>query len=360
MPDKVIMLGDIPVGIGMAPIILPDIDVFFNQDIDLAKEMIISLVGNGSKFIKAAVIHDPNIVLDDDTQELYYDHIAKRFVSERYRDLIERKVVPLDSYRILADLTHKLNAYLVLSVYDREGADFAVSAGAVALKIASSNITHKYLIDHVCDLGVPIIVDTGKASLEEISRAIGWIRAKDALSRIVIQHSPLAPPHDLKFHHLNMMKTLGEIFDVPFGLSDHHAGNEMMIAATALGACVLEKGVCPQNAGVDQDVAHAVPVNEFPTLLTECRNVFHALGTGMRFLDDIPVRRLDRMGLIAKVDLRVGSKISEKEVGFAWPPKGVGAEHWSEVEGYRLTRAVKSGHPINWSDIEAEDKTPRE
>lgn len=357
MPEEHIKLGNVPVGMGMPPVILPDIDVFFNQDIDLAKSMITSLVKSGSKFIKAAVIHDPNIVLDDDTQESYYDHVAKKLVSERYRDLIERKVISLDSYRILADLTRELNALLVLSVYDSEGADFAVDAGAVALKIASSNITHEYLINYVCDLGLPIILDTGKASLAEISRAMGWIRAKGSLSRAIIQHSPLAPPHDLKFHNLHMMRTLGEIFDVPFGLSDHHAGNEMMIAATALGACVLEKGVCPENAIADQDVAHAIPVSRFPDLLTECTNVFHALGGKMRFLDDIPVRRLDRMGLIAKVDLRPGSKITDKEIGFAWPSKGVGAEFWSVVEGCRLTRSIKKGQPVHWSDVRVENQT---
>ena len=72
----------------------------------------------------------------------------------------------------------------------------------------------------------------------------------------------------------------------------------MMIAATALGACVLEK--VARNAIADQDVAHAIPVSRFPDLLTECINVFHALRAGKcAFLMIFRVRRLDRMGLIA-------------------------------------------------------------
>ena len=50
------------------------------------------------------------------------------------------------------------------------------------------------------------------------------------------------------------------------------------------------------------------------------------------------------MGLIAKVDLRPGSKITDKEIGFAWPSKGVGAEFWSVAEGCRLTRSIKKGN----------------
>ena len=146
MPEEHIKLGNVPAGMGMPPVILPDIDVSFNQDIDLAKSMITSLVKSGSKFIKAVVIHDPNIVLDDDTQESYYDHVAKKLVSERYRDLIERKVISLDSYRILADLTRELNALLVLSVYDSEGADFAVDAGAVALKLPQATLLTNILL----------------------------------------------------------------------------------------------------------------------------------------------------------------------------------------------------------------------
>ena len=55
----------------------------------------------------------------------------------------------------------------------------------------------------------------------------------------------------------------------------------------SLGACVLEKVYAQKNAIADQDVAHAIPVSRFPDLLTECTNVFHALGGKMRFLDDI-------------------------------------------------------------------------
>ena len=116
MPEEHIKLGNVPVGMGMPPVILPDIDVFFNQDIDLAEINDHIFSKSGSKFIKAAVIHDPNIVLDDDTQGSYYDHVAKKLVGERYRDLIERKVTVSDGYAGIP-VCCELNALLVLEVY---------------------------------------------------------------------------------------------------------------------------------------------------------------------------------------------------------------------------------------------------
>ena len=41
-------------------------------------------------------------------------------------------------------------------------------------------------------------------------------------------------------------------------LSDHHHGTEMIIAATAMGAHIIEKGACPVGMENDQDVNHAM------------------------------------------------------------------------------------------------------
>jgi N,N'-diacetyllegionaminate synthase len=347
---KLIKLGEIPVGKGFPPVMLPDIDMFFNRDLELAKEIVRKLVGSGVKVIKGAVIHNAEIALDDGTQEVYYSSRTGS-IAENYRSLMERKVMTLEEHEELFKLCRSLGPELVLSVYDSCGASFAKDIGACALKVPSTNITHEQLIRFLGKLQIPVIIDTGKSTLEEIARAVQW--ARDAgINELILEHSPEAPPSSLANHNLRMITSLQKIFECPVGLSDHHAGDEMMFAAVALGASVLEKGVCADDQGVDQDVYHAMRVGEVAGILTKCENIFEALGGHMRYLQRDRPKPKARMGLIARKQLQSGSLINEENIDFAFPARGVPTEYWSLVQGWKIKSGIDQGRTINWEDLE--------
>ena len=342
-------IAGVPVGPDHPPIVLPDIGTFFNQDFALAESMIKSVSAAGCKFLKGEILHRADICLDDDTKETYYG-VKTGLVSERYRELVERKVVPLNVVKDQMALARSLKLDVVLSVYDIEGADFAAQQGAVAIKAASSNIAHEPLIRYIAALKLPMIIDTGKSTMEEIARAVQWARDAGA-ERLIVEHSPDAPPAPVAQHHLRMLKTLAQVFSCPVGLSDHHAGSEMMIAGAALGASILEKGVCPDGVPVDQDVTHALPLSQLSDLRVMCQNVHAALGSPMRTLKRDRAKPAARMGLVARCDLAAGDVISLATVDFAFPAKGIETEHWSIVDGWTVSGEIKAGTPIRWNDV---------
>jgi sialic acid synthase SpsE len=343
-------IGGIEIGDGCPPLLLADIGTFFNQDLSLAEHMVRGLKEAGCSLIKGEILHTADIVLDDETLETYFSP-ETGVVRERYRELVERKVVPLSDYARLFELCRQLGMPVVVSVYDIEGANFAHEIESAALKIASTNVVHRPLIEHAAGLGRPLLLDTGKSSFEEIVRAIQWARDAGAID-IVVEHSPDAPPAPVSEHHLRMLSTLKNVFDCPVGLSDHHDGNDMMIAAVALGAHVIEKGVCMDDAPLDQDVTHAIRLGEVAGLLRRCQSVYEGLGAAMRELPRGHVRPFARMGLVAGQNLRPGDVVSLQTVTFAWPAKGVPVEDWGAVVGWRIRRSVLIGAPIAWSDVE--------
>jgi sialic acid synthase SpsE len=347
---KTIYFGDIPVGSKVAPILLPDIDMFFNRDLAVAETVIKKLVSSKVNVIKGAVIHSAAIALDDGSLEAYYSPETGT-VTENYRGLMERKVMSLDEHEALFKLCRQLGPELVLSVYDLKGAAFAKDVGACALKIPSTNITHEPLIRALGRFGLPVLLDTGKSTLEEIARAVQWAQDGGA-SQLIIEHSPEAPPASLANHNLRMLSALQEAFDCPVGLSDHHAGDEMMFAAIALGACVIEKGVCADEQGFDQDVHHAMRVSDVEEIWGKCLNIHEALGSKMRYLERDRPKPTARMGLVALGDLKGGEAISLETVDFAFPAKGIPTEYWSLVEGWTLKHDKAAGKVIGWDDLE--------
>lgn len=336
------------------PLFLPDIGTYFNQDMQQAKAMIDGLVAAGVSTIKGEILNNANICLDASLSgnERYWGHKSGEHKEENYRELIERKVVSLEAYQQLFDYAQSKNVDIVVSVYDFEGADFAKKMGVVAIKIASSNITHQPLIEYVAKLNLPMIIDTGHSTLEEVARACNW--AQDAVDNsvdLLIEHSPKGPPAPVSEQNLRFMQTLGKALNVPYGLSDHHAGNEMLLAATAMGAVVLEKGVCPDNMGDEQDGGHAIALGEVASTLSKINMIADAMGNGIRHLPRNRDKYVSRMGLVAKTNLKPGDILSLDTIDFAFPAKGIKAEYWSEVEGAMVAQDLTAGQVIDWSAV---------
>lgn len=333
------------------PVVLGDIGTFFNQDITLATQLLEQAAAGGTRYIKGEILHDPEICLPTDATEHYLDQTAKQ-QQENYRALIERKVVSLTDYRKLFARCAHFHLGLVLSVYDTVGADFASEIGACALKIASTNVVHAPLIRHCAGLQLPLIIDSGKSSLSEVQQAIEWAREAGA-DRLLIEYSPPAPPAALEKHNLQILPDLQKMFGLPVGLSDHHHGEEMLYAATALGARLLEKGLCADNPNSDQDVYHALSVSRLPAVTRACHNIHAALGSAQAAYTPPAQRPTARMGLVAETDLQPGDQLGLNNVRFAFPTLGIPVEHWDQVAGSTVTQAIAANTPLEWNHVSA-------
>jgi sialic acid synthase SpsE len=148
------------------------------------------------------------------------------------------------------------------------------------------------------------------------------------------------------------MQTLGQAVGLPYGLSDHHGGDEMLLAATALGATVLEKGVCPDDMGDEQDGGHAMPISDVAEVLQRIHAIADGLGSGIRTLPRQRDKYISRMGLVARIDLQPGDELNLETVRFAFPALGVGTEYWSEVVGCSVKQSISAGEVLDWPAID--------
>lgn len=324
---------------------LPDIGTFFNNNISQALSLVDSLSESQIPVLKAEILHDIDICLNGDFQEHYYSSIDDRLIYENYRSLIERKIVSLDSYKRIFNHAKCRGMSIIVSVYDEIGASFAVSEGCIALKLASSNITNDRLIRYLSSVSLPIIIDTGHSTLEEIARTVNIFNDLGKYN-LVIQHSPLAPPAPVDQHNLLFMKTLSSSFGVPVGLSDHHITEEMLYAAVALGASVVEKGVCPDELGDEQDRAHALNISQARIVNYKINNIVQALGTGYRHLNRDRIKYRARMCIYACRNIAKGDLFSHENTDIAFPLDGVGSEFHDDLVGLVSLCDIPKGSPI--------------
>lgn len=341
------------------PVFLAEIGGFFGQDVELASSMIRQIIGVARQvshqpvILKTEILHDVEICLPGDVLETYASKDG-RVQQENYRALIERKAVPLHQYAKLLTLCRDAGMPFLVSVYDFLGADFAVEAGTCALKIASPNIVHVPLIRHCASKGVPLVIDTGRATLGEVQTAVDVAR-EAGCEDIVVEHSPDGHPALPKAHNLRIMQSYLQAFGLPVGISDHHVGLEMIYMSIALGATLIEKGVHVAPDDLDIDISHTMDMRDLAHILRSLNNCWLALGSPRRD-KRIPIEGVigtsQRQCLVARSTLNPGDCISLETVRFAFPRRGIAVEHWDIVAGWRVTRPISAGQPIRWSDVE--------
>ena len=348
-----LQIGSHLIGEHHPPVFWPDIDVYFQRDLNQAFHLIDNIAEAGGLFLKGAVLHKGSFCLKGARSISYYNKNTEKMVSEPFENVIDRHVVPLEMLHKVFSHASGAGLSLVLSVYDNEGLAFARDVGALAIKIPSSNITHRSLIEVVAESALPMVIDTGRSKFWEIERAVNWAREKGAGSRLIIQHSPPGPPADASRFHLRMMSHMSQVFSCPVGLSDHHSGLAMLPLAVALGASLVEKGLVFDDSKADIDVAHALPVSRLREALAMLDESWHALGETVRPDGEVPISAVDRMCIIAHREIAEGEVITRDAIDFAFPPVGIGAEEISCLLGATAKVSILRGEPIKWSDIES-------
>ncbi len=360
---RTFLIGPYEISPTAPPVFLAEIGGFFGQDYDLAHDMIGRIIAAGRQVprqplvLKTEILHDVEICLPGDTLETYASKDG-RVRRENYRALIERKVFPLEHYARLFDLCHRESNPFIVSVYDFAGADFAAESGAAALKIASSNLVHIPLIRHCAAKGRPLLMDTGRADIAEVHRAVATARAAGCPD-IVLQHSPDGHPALPKAHNLRILQTYQQAFGLPVSLSDHHVGIEILYMAVALGACVLEKGVHVAPDDLDIDISHTMGMKDLPRVLQTIHDCWLALGEPARDRNmriDGVIGTSQRQCLVAKRDLAPGDVISLDTVRFAFPCRGIPVEQWDIVNGWEIVSPITSGSPIQWADAKCRSR----
>ena len=108
------------------------------------------------------------------------------------------------------------------SPFDEGAVGLLERLGVPAFKIPSGEITNHGLLRRVAANGLPIVMSTGMATLEEIDAAVGQLG--EARSRLALLHCVSSYPADPADCNLRAMDALRARFEVPVGWSDHTDG----------------------------------------------------------------------------------------------------------------------------------------
>jgi sialic acid synthase SpsE len=194
----------------------------------------------------------------------------------------------------------------------------------------------------------PIIMSTGMASIIEIAEAVQVARDAGAKEIVLLKCTSAypAPPEDI---NLLTIPHLAQTFGVQTGLSDHTMGVGVSVAATALGATVIEKHFTLARSDGGVDSTFSLEPSELAQLVTETKNAHAALGKVSYLQGDLETSfKKYRRSLFFVRDIPAGQIITKDDVRALRPGDGLLPKCMNLVIGKTAKTAIIKGTPVSW------------
>lgn len=233
--------------------------------------------------------------------------------------------------------------------FDVEDVDLLVDLGVRRLKVPSGELTDLPLLRHVGRQGLPILLSTGMADLDEVRAAVDALEAAGAArAEITVLHCTSAYPAPVEDANLAALATLRDALGVAVGYSDHTAGIEVAVAAVALGATVVEKHLTLDRSASGPDHAASIEAEAFAQMTRMIRSVETALGDGVKAPrpSELAVRAVARRSLVARTPIAAGEVFTADNVAAKRPSGGLSPMAWDDVIGRTAPRALEADEMI--------------
>ena len=333
-----------PVGPNHPPYIIAEMSGNHNGELRRAFALMEAAKISGADAVKLQTYTADTMTIDCDGPGFIVE--AGPWKGRRLYELYQEAFTPWDWHEPLFAKGRELGISVFSSAFDASAVDFLNDLGTPAFKIASFEATDLPLIEKAASSGKPLIISTGMCSLAEIGEAVGSARRAGAAG-LVLLHCVSAYPAAPEDYDLRTIPHLAEAFGVLAGLSDHTLGIAASVAATALGACVIEKHFTLRRADGGVDSTFSLEPHELEALVENTRaahaalgKVDHALGEQER--DFLPYRR----SIYVVQDIAEAETLTADNVRVIRPAYGLLPKEYPNVLGRKAARSLKRGEPL--------------
>ena len=185
----------------------------------------------------------------------------------------------------------------------------------------------------------PVLLSTGMSTLDEITDALG-VLDDGGCPEVTILHCNTQYPTPYEDANLTAMIELYDQFGLPVGLSDHTPGWECDVAATVLGAQVIEKHFTLDKSLPGPDQKASLDPAEFKAMVDAVRHVEAALGDGHKHLtaSEAPNKAIARKSIVAAREIKTGEVFTEENLTTKRPGDGISPMRWHEILGQTAKR----------------------
>lgn len=326
--------------------IIAEAGVNHNGNIDIAMKLIDAAKDAGADIVKFQT-GLPQNVISRYAKKARYQIVNTQNESESQLEMAQGFALRYDDFFTLKQYAESIGIQFLSTPFDIESVDYLHDIGLSLWKIPSGEISNYPYLVHIAKLGEPIILSTGMCTLEEIECAVSVLREKGC-GEITLLHCTTNYPTMYEDVNLNAMLQLKKEFGCKVGYSDHTLGIEVPIAATALGATIIEKHFTLNRNMSGPDHKASLEPHELKNMIACVRNIEKAMGDGVKIPkeSEIPNITVARKSIVAKKRIKQGDIFTAENLTTKRPGNGLSPMKWNEIMGTKAIRNFEEDEMI--------------
>lgn len=265
----------------------------------------------------------------------------------------QRMEFSLDQWKELKAHCDAAGVEFLASPFSNAAVEILEEVGVQRYKIGSGEVTNFLLLEKIARTRKPVIFSSGMSSFEELDKTVCFLRERKV--EFSILQCTTAYPTSPETYGLNVLEMLRERYKVPIGYSDHSADIGTCIAATVLGAKILEFHAVLDRNSFGPDASSSLEIEEIKQLVKSVRNIETALLNPVNKADNSGFQDLKNIfekSLAVNKSLPKGHLLAFEDLE-AKKPKGFGIEasKFSEVIGKPLKKAKDPWDFLTENDV---------
>ncbi|WP_435415258.1 N-acetylneuraminate synthase family protein [Polaribacter aestuariivivens] len=268
-------------------------------------------------------------------------------------DYWKRMEFTLEQWKELKNHCNEVGLEFMSSPFSNAAVDVLEKVGVKRYKIGSGEVNNFVLLEKIAKTQKPVIISSGMSSFDELDKTVSFLKSRN-VDYSILQCTTAYPTKPAQFG-LNVIQELKERYQVTVGFSDHSSSTEACIAATTLGAEILEFHVVFDKEMFGPDAKASLTMEETTNLVAAVRNIKIALQNPIDKTDNSSFKELKSIfekSLAVNKNLKKGSVITFSDLETK-KPKGFGilASEYENIIGKKLNKDLNQWDFLNFEDI---------
>ncbi|MEM1318603.1 MAG: pseudaminic acid synthase [Bacteroidota bacterium] len=344
-----IQLGTRSIGRGHRPFIIAEMSGNHNQSLERALAIVDAAADAGADAIKLQTYTADTMTINARHGLFNIEDAASLWKGQSLYQLYQKAHTPWDWHRPIFERARERGLIAFSSPFDATAVDFLEELDVPLYKIASFENTDHPLLKKVAATGKPVIMSTGLTQLSELDESVRLLRQYGCRQLVLLKCTSTYPASP-ETSNIQTIPHLAQLFeDTLVGLSDHTLGIGVPVAATALGASVIEKHFTLRRTDGGVDSAFSLEPEELKQLVEESTRAFQALGRvqyGVQTAERSN-QRFKRSVYVVR-DIRSGEAFSEANLRVIRPGDGLAPKYFEGLLGKQAHQDIKAGTPLSW------------
>lgn len=342
---------DREIGAGYRPYLIAEMSGNHNHSLGRALAIVDAAADSGADAIKLQTYTADTMTLNLREPGFVIDDPNSLWVGRQLYELYQEGHTPWDWHAPIMDHAARRGLHCFSTPFDFSAVDFLESLNAPAYKIASFENTDLPLIRRVATTGKPIIMSTGMATASEIDEAVRAAREAGCRDLVLLKCTSTYPS-SASDTNLLTIPHMRELFGCEVGLSDHSMGCGVAVAATVLGATMIEKHFTLSRDDGGVDSAFSMEPAELFQLREETTRAMLAIGRVNYGPTSAEIKSMAfRRSLYITADLVAGDILTHENLKPVRPGFGLAPKYLEMLLGLPVVKNVKAGTPMKFDLI---------